>query len=78
LESKHKQLAGLASQCGTAMKKIILESEQNEEHFRLLIDKKIDHYCGIHERCEDSTSASCKNLPKLNDKEAIKDFMVFQ
>jgi hypothetical protein len=78
LEKKHKELKGMSGRCAKALKKIILASEQNEQQFRNMIDIKIDHYCGIHTKCEDSSSSVCKGLPKIVNEETLKDFMVRQ
>jgi hypothetical protein len=74
LSKKHKELKGIATRASKAMKQIILQSMTDVTLFKQMAEQKLDHYCGLHDRCEDKTH--CKSLPHIKDVDARQDFMV--
>ena len=76
LAKKHKELEGLGPRCSKALKQLLTNIVDNEELFRKEVDLRIDHYCGIHDRCTNVMSKSCLQTKKITELAAKKDFMV--
>lgn len=66
LGKKYKELKALASRSGSAMKQILKESNENNEKFDSLLDIKVDHYCGFHEKCVKTDT--CHIYKKIEEK----------
>jgi pantothenate kinase len=76
LGKKHKELANLGPRCAQALKKILVECRDNEEQFKIEVDKKIDHYCGLHTYCDSNFKKRCSQLLLIADSNAKQDFLV--
>ena len=76
MDKKFKKLKGLSTRSAKTLKRIIYQSEQNEDMFMDMMDKKIDHYLGRHSRCDQKSSDICKNLPLIENDEAKEEFIV--
>jgi hypothetical protein len=44
------------------------------DHFKTMVEEKLDHYCGRHDKCPDKTV--CDQFVHIENQEAMKAFMV--
>jgi hypothetical protein len=44
------------------------------DHFKTMVEEKLDHYCGRHDKCPDR--AVCDKFVHIETPEAMKAFMV--
>jgi hypothetical protein len=73
---KYKEFNKMAARGSKAMRKLIIDSQGNEEIFLKKMDIKLDHYCGDHIKCSEPHSAACQNLKRIENPIAKKEFMV--
>jgi hypothetical protein len=61
------------------MKRLIKLSLGDEVKFKLLVEQKIDHYCGKHQGCSDPERCKkFKHITSLDSKKAfVVNFIIF-
>jgi len=74
LAKLHPELRLFATRASRAMRRIILQSMQNGERFKSLVQVKLDHYCGYHDNCTDKDT--CKKFVHIGESNARRAFMV--
>jgi hypothetical protein len=71
LSKTHLEFKFFASR---AMGRLIKLSMSDGTHFKTMVEDKLNHYCGYHDKCPDR--AVCDKFVHIKDSEARKAFMV--